>query len=598
MVRAWTLIALAVILAACGGLGGQPDIVSTLPPPTPASLPDTPPNLVQGAQIFAARCVECHGVNGAGDGQLVLDGAVPDPGNFNDPEFMSGKSPLTYFNVITNGRIENLMPPWENALTQEERWAAAMYVYTLHYGDLTSGASLISGEIPPRYRLPGNSATLTDAALAEAFATGEITTSPAWGELSADEQRQAVGYVRSLSLDLETVQRPPEVPTTANVTGTETPPTEVAQVSIGSGTVFGEVIAGSLNMQLPEDLTVTLRIFDAEFNETTVETTLDETGAFRFEDVEFRADRVYLATTEYDDWTFYSRATPVDASFNELELNIALYETTEDADVIDVVSRLTQIQPSTDRFLEVVELVYFINTSDKLFVGEDAVPGEPLATVRFNLPPGSIVTLVDDARYVVDHDNFVVTDTFPIQPGVEQLFAISYLMPYQDGAIIEYPVNQAFNGPMRLLINSEIISADASWIQPLGTEVLGGVAYQVYGGNLNLQAGDTIRYELAGSMPAIGTSQDSTVVTSDNLLPVVLIAMLGLFLIVGSAIFMLNRRTQAVGVVDDNQLIDALLRQIAELDAQHDTGEINHDLYHHRRKQLKARLEQLTGKDT
>src|SRR5690606_9744850 len=33
--------------------------------------------------------------------------------------------------VITNGRIEKLMPPWEDALNEEERRAVAEYAYSL-----------------------------------------------------------------------------------------------------------------------------------------------------------------------------------------------------------------------------------------------------------------------------------------------------------------------------------------------------------------------------------------------------------------------------------------------------------------------------------
>jgi hypothetical protein len=40
-------------------------------------------------------------------------------------------------------------------------------------------------------------------------------------------------------------------------------------------------------------------------------------------------------------------------------------------------------------------------------------------------------------------------------------------------------------------------------------------------------------------------------------------------------------------------LIDGLIRQIAELDTQHDAGQINHDLYQQQRAILKARLTEL-----
>ena len=71
------LATIAVMLAGCGGLGGEPAIIATLPPRVtsesaqPASG-DWKPNLANGGRIFAERCVECHGNSGDGRGELVL----------------------------------------------------------------------------------------------------------------------------------------------------------------------------------------------------------------------------------------------------------------------------------------------------------------------------------------------------------------------------------------------------------------------------------------------------------------------------------------------------------------------------------------------
>ena len=44
---------------------------------------------------------------------------------------------------------------------------------------------------------------------------------------------------------------------------------------------------------------------------------------------------------------------------------------------------------------------------------------------------------------------------------------------------------------------------------------------------------------------------------------------------------------------DQSSSIDSLAKQIAQLDDEHDRGQINHDLYHHRRRELKAKLAEL-----
>ena len=115
----WLLLAL--VLAACGGLGGEPRIVATQLPPTAApqdlGYPVEPPDLALGAALFAENCTACHGPRGQGNGELVASGQVPPPPDFTDPETAGALTPAEWFDVITHGRIEKRMPPWQDALT-------------------------------------------------------------------------------------------------------------------------------------------------------------------------------------------------------------------------------------------------------------------------------------------------------------------------------------------------------------------------------------------------------------------------------------------------------------------------------------------------
>jgi hypothetical protein len=65
-----------------------------------------------------------------------------------------------------------------------------------------------------------------------------------------------------------------------------------------------------------------------------------------------------------------------------------------------------------------------------------------------------------------------------------------------------------------------------------------------------------------------------------------------LAVLAGAGYYFFSKRNPAESTADSDKdrLIDALIQQIAELDDAHDRGDINHDLYHHRRKQLKTRL--------
>ena len=117
-------VAAVTVLAACSGLGGEPEIAATVPP-QPAStteaagFADWQPDISNGARIFQERCTECHGVSGDGLGELVAAGSVERPLDMTDRQLVAAKAPLDWYQVISEGRIEKLMPPWENALSEK-----------------------------------------------------------------------------------------------------------------------------------------------------------------------------------------------------------------------------------------------------------------------------------------------------------------------------------------------------------------------------------------------------------------------------------------------------------------------------------------------
>ena len=99
-----------LMLSACTGLGGEPQIVATVaPPPIQIQRGDWQPDLENGARIFAERCTDCHGVNGDGQGDLVLAGSIAQPLDMTSRDLVSAKSPLEWYEIITEGRIENLI---------------------------------------------------------------------------------------------------------------------------------------------------------------------------------------------------------------------------------------------------------------------------------------------------------------------------------------------------------------------------------------------------------------------------------------------------------------------------------------------------------
>jgi len=616
------LLALLLLLtvAACSGLAGEPQIVATIPPPTqaPAELgyPPNPPDIANGAQIFAARCASCHGINGNGQGelfttgQLAINGTPQPPGDFTNPDTARDQTPKEWFDTVTNGRIEKLMPPWANALTEQERWDVALYTYTLHYtpDQLARGVEVWESECIDCHGIQGRGdgpdaadvgkkvgdltdqesmSDVSDNAIYNFVTEGSADAMPAFADdLSEDDIWAAVAYARSLSLqNREAVgaQEPPEPESTVEASA--------------SGTITGKISNGTAGGSTPSDLNVTLFVFDAQFNNQRFETVADGEGNFRFDDVAFGPDFAYAVTTSYRERTFASEIIRgASASF---DLPVTIYELTEDTAFLTITGMVYEIT-AVGGGLQVTQVMIVKNSSDRLFTSNNEVQDNQFASVVITLPPGAIVLGFPDnpQRYTVSEDQKTIIDTAPVIPGQDHIIRVIYLVPYETSAIIEQPINYALEGPVRLLVRPETVRATSELLPAVGPQTVGDATYSGYGATLTLNQGDLIRFELNGSGAATLSEVRSPVVSSNNLVIVAILALIAVISIVaGLYIFYVRRGNinQQPSLLDKDRLVDSLVRQIAELDEAHDRGDINHDFYHHQRQQLKAQLSELMG---
>jgi hypothetical protein len=199
----------------------------------------------------------------------------------------------------------------------------------------------------------------------------------------------------------------------------------------------------------------------------------------------------------------------------------------------------------------------------------------------------------NEQRYVVVEDEPAVIDTVPVLPGDDHIVQFVYFVPYEGAAIIEHEVNYALDGPVRLLVSPSTVKATSEQLPSLGPETIGERTYDSYGADLTLASGGVIRYELRGqSAPTVTDVQ--TTVSSNNLLPILLLVVGAGAVLVAAALYLRDRRSPTVS---RDQLIDTLVREIADLDARHEAGQINHDLYQRQRSELKARLTKLMGEE-
>jgi len=120
--------------------------------------------VARGKEVWQqAKCWECHGQTGEGDGEKAADlkddwGFPIRPANLTTGQFKSGPAVEDIFRTMTNGLVGTPMPSYGRALPEEDRWALSYYVLALSaYTDPLTGEPL---EISPADR-----ASLNDPAL-------------------------------------------------------------------------------------------------------------------------------------------------------------------------------------------------------------------------------------------------------------------------------------------------------------------------------------------------------------------------------------------------------------------------------------------------
>ena len=125
----------------------------------PASPKATPELVGRGKALYAqAKCAECHGENGRGDGPsadtLQDDFQRPiRPADFTRGQLKAGASVSDVYRTMTTGLDGTPMPSFADSMSDEERWAIAYYVLSL-----SAWADPLTGE---RLRLsPETRATL------------------------------------------------------------------------------------------------------------------------------------------------------------------------------------------------------------------------------------------------------------------------------------------------------------------------------------------------------------------------------------------------------------------------------------------------------
>lgn len=616
------ILSLALLtLTGCGiDLAGEPQIISTIPPappqptrPADVGYPSTAADIALGASIFAESCVRCHGIGGAGDGELVLSGQVTNPTNMTDRASVVPDVPKDWFDTITNGNLERLMPPWGATLTEDERWALTFYTYTLHYSQaqIERGAALYAQECaachgddgrgggaealeknldPGDLTDPRSMATLSDEAMYISIAEGIGDKMPALNEtLSEQEIWDTVAYTRTLSLANTSAIGTTVAQEIAEPAATQEA-TPVLEAVVGR--VSGNISNGTEGGSVPAQLEVVLHTLNANLEIINSQEGTATDGAFSFDDITLEPAQYYVAVVSYNQRQFIS---PPQLGSNvqdgTLSLSVQIFDATDDSSVISIVNAAYQVSVLDDR-LQVLEVVVFRNNSDRLYSQNTPVDAEGriFGSVVLDLPPGAIIAGFGSApeRYIVDETTFTVTDTQPVFPNDEHVLQVVYFLPFERAAIIEHPIRYALNGAVRLLVSPTQTRIDSLQFPFVQNIAIRDTLYGEYGTNTTLAAGEVLRYEviqaeIEGALP--------------SWLPWVFFSLAGIAAIAAVVLAISTRNKPAAATDPTRTQIDALLTEIAALDEAHEQGKLDTAAWESAREVLKTRVKTLMHKD-
>lgn len=595
-----------------------------------------PANPEAGKPIYQEKCAPCHGPEGKGDGSLAdrLPNPVPAIGD----ELLARQSrPSEWYRIVTQGRMENQMPPFES-LTDQERWNVVAYVYTLSTSQtrLDRGKELYdiyclschgSGKVQSQSSEPlqaDNSTIPTEFTdlewianrsandLYQVISTGKGDAMPAFQEQLAESDLWMVTeYLRSISLNAssgladkdssDTVTQDVGDSLTDEQSGEKNDSSSglldsepLSNVDEETGRITGLVsnLSGGV---IPDGLEIVLHEFDNMQLVITRTVKLDESGLFTIEDIPLVPQHSFLAITEFEGVTYGSDVAVFDENQDTLELPIEVYESTTDTSQVRIDRLHLFLEPLDNNILRVITLYILSNLGDKVVVPKGAI--DP--SVIFPLPEQANQLEFQDGqlgdRFIPLQEGF--GDLTAIKPGIgshQVLFA--YILPFGN----KLELLQKMSLPVQavvVLVPEDGIRIRGENLQDSGTREVDGFLYRTYtGAGINAQDELDLSISMANAFSIPGFSSGSSIG--------MMIGVLALAGAVLAAVIVFYQKTRKIDEpieFEDEQTgpqepetAESIMDCILALDDLYKAGQLPEDAYLKRREELKDRLRQLS----
>lgn len=371
-----------------------------------------------------------------------------------------------------------------------------------------------------------------------------------------------------------------------------TPPAPTTATATPAGEVSGTIIDENVGAAVTGVQEVMLHIWDANntaINMLHANSAAD--GSFLFTGVDLQPQYVYGVMAVFQGVTYLSEVIPPKEGSQQLQLDVPVYETTQDLSAVQIDQMHVLFNFAPDG-LELTE-VYAVSNSGQRTV-KDAVElaDGKAATLRYALPA--------DADYVFfqpdEGDRFVkfeggFADTSALLPAEQSnRFAVQYMVPYTQQRDYDYtaPVNiKAMN----------FLVPENSGVQLKGNGITGpetmtsgaGKTYELYSA-AGLSAGQSLHVSITGK-PTVGGAPASARTMN---LPIALGGGLLGFAMIGAAVWFLRKPQDSAKEELDGtdayageDMLDEIINRIAALDQAHEEGRVPDDEYGRTRTRLR-----------
>ena len=424
---------------------------------------------------------------------------------------------------------------------------------------LGDGPSVISGAIPkvPNFSDPTTLTTNSAEMMYQVITDGRLDKyMPPWGGILTEEQRWSVAeYVYSLTQGSEAVIA-------------SSPQTNPVPLPETLGVISGTVTHGTAGMTVPDGLSVALQTLTVDFEEVGFEMGTVTQGAYSFENVSMREDRLFVITLIYNGTVFSSQFLIGDPAAPEQAIPLTIYEATTDPTVVEIDLLVTRIEKQHEEIV-FTEIVNFRNTSDRLF--QRTINGRDQAG-HLQLPTGAqLLNEAELLRCCVVEDG-ILYDLEPLLPGADHMIRAVYTLSEGSSPAPAYTLDYRMTNQLELMLSPGVFTLEAEGFRGQGIQQFSTGAYEIYLADPPAPS-EVIRYRLS----------DAPVPTALPSMPVML-AMAGLVLMIGSGLIGWRFSRSAAAMQH------GLLEKIARLDARYQAGKVQRGRYERDRQRLKVQL--------